>query len=235
MINSFLLIGQSNMAGRGRLDDVEPITNNDVFMFRENDWIIAKEPIHTDKPELAGIGLGMSFADELQKESQKCIGLVPCAVGGTSLDEWRKGGELYTNAVNTIRKALEKSKLKGILWHQGEADSGTMENANSYKERFVEMISSLKNDIDCSDVPVIVGGLGDFLELLDNKCNHWPVINKALNQLCIEDSTFVFVNSEQLTHNGDTLHFNSQSLREFGLRYGQAWKKYSAKYNLNLE
>lgn len=49
------------MAGRSSLQEVEPIENSDVFMFRENQWVKAKVPLHTDKPELAGIGLGMSF------------------------------------------------------------------------------------------------------------------------------------------------------------------------------
>lgn len=235
MINSFLLIGQSNMAGRGRVNEVEPIVNDNVFMFRKEAWETAVEPIHIDKPELAGIGLGMSFADELQKKCHKTIGLIPCAVGGTSLDEWKKGGKLYTNAVNMTNQALGKSKLRGILWHQGEADSGTLENASSYKDRFIEMISSLMKDINCSNIPIIVGGLGSFLQFHDNRCNYWTVINDSLNELCKENNNFAFVSSMDLTHNGDTLHFNSKSLREFGIRYAKTWLECSSKLNISLE
>ncbi len=117
MINSFLLIGQSNMAGRGLLQEVEPIENKDILMFTDSNWVIANEPLHDDKPELAGIGLGMSFADSLQRKFGRKIGCIPCAFGGTALREWQKGEYLYTNAVDKTVEALETSRLKGVLWH----------------------------------------------------------------------------------------------------------------------
>ena len=61
-LNIFLLIGQSNMAGRGKLDDVSELVHPDLFMFRAGQWLPAAEPLHTDKPRIAGVGLGMSFA-----------------------------------------------------------------------------------------------------------------------------------------------------------------------------
>ena len=36
MIHSILLIGQSNMSGRGNLDDLTDISNENVFVLREN-------------------------------------------------------------------------------------------------------------------------------------------------------------------------------------------------------
>ena len=75
----------------------------------------------------------MSFADTLQKKSPKQIGLIPCAVGGSSLGEWQKGGSLYNNTVAATLEAVKSSTLKGILWHQGESDSDTLETAKSYK------------------------------------------------------------------------------------------------------
>ena len=37
-ITSFLLIGQSNMAGRGEFADVEPIQNENCYMLRMGRW-----------------------------------------------------------------------------------------------------------------------------------------------------------------------------------------------------
>lgn len=37
-ICSFLMIGQSNMAGRGEFGEVEPISNNKCFMLRMGRW-----------------------------------------------------------------------------------------------------------------------------------------------------------------------------------------------------
>lgn len=37
-VNAFLMIGQSNMAGRGEFCDVEPISNKQCLMLRMGRW-----------------------------------------------------------------------------------------------------------------------------------------------------------------------------------------------------
>ncbi|MFH1476733.1 MAG: sialate O-acetylesterase [Verrucomicrobiota bacterium] len=53
------------MAGHGRLDEVSALRDPRIFMFRNGHWINAEEPLHTDKPKIAGVGLAMNFAKEL--------------------------------------------------------------------------------------------------------------------------------------------------------------------------
>jgi len=38
MMHSFLLIGQSNMAGRGKKEEVEPIPNTGIYVMRNGRW-----------------------------------------------------------------------------------------------------------------------------------------------------------------------------------------------------
>lgn len=209
------------MAGRGLLHEVEPIRNKDILMFRSNSWVTAEEPLHTDKPEWAGIGLGMSFAETLQKKLHARIGLIPCAYGGTSLSEWQKGGSLYANAVASTLEALKNSTLKGVLWHQGECDSDTLETAESYKERFLPFMDSLLADIGAVNVPVVLGELGEFLAYSE-ECSYSTVINEQLADIVHLDRRFALVSAKGLTDRGDSLHFNSISLREFGIRYAAA-------------
>ena len=47
-MKSVLLIGQSNMAGRGYLHEVTPIYNENIFMLRNGRWQMMTEPIHFD-------------------------------------------------------------------------------------------------------------------------------------------------------------------------------------------
>ncbi len=223
-INVFLLIGQSNMAGRGRLDDVADISHPDVLMFREGRWSPAKEPLHTDKPATAGVGLGMSFAVELMaRRAMKPIGLVPCAVGGTPLSRWMPGGDLYENAVSVVQCALrDGGVLKGILWHQGEKDSVNADDANSYGQRLQQMIGRLRKELMAEHVPVVAGELGPFLTNRP-QCNFFGIVNQHLWG-CVEQlPAFTCVSAAGLTDNGDALHFNSTSLREFGRRYADAY------------
>src|SRR5690606_3589242 len=59
----YLLMGQSNMAGRGQItDEFQQIQHDSVQMLDSNyKWIEAKHPVHFDKPKVAGVGPGLSF------------------------------------------------------------------------------------------------------------------------------------------------------------------------------
>lgn len=48
-IHSFLLVGQSNMAGRGDLTKENAITAPDCFMLRMGRWQEMSEPINVDR------------------------------------------------------------------------------------------------------------------------------------------------------------------------------------------
>ena len=96
-MKSVLLIGQSNMAGRGYLYEVTPIYNENIFMLRNGRWQMMTEPIHFDR-SVAGAGPAASFAQawcSANKDEQ--IGLIPCAEGGTCIDEWDRNCLLYTS------------------------------------------------------------------------------------------------------------------------------------------
>ena len=98
MIHSFLLIGQSNMAGRGILNEVKPIANNRLKVLRNGRWQNMFSPVNPDRP-FSGVCLAESFADAYSAEHNVDVGLIPCADGGTTLDQWRVGGLLYDHAV----------------------------------------------------------------------------------------------------------------------------------------
>jgi hypothetical protein len=218
-IHSFLMIGQSNMAGRGRLGDVPPVENKRLFMLRSGRWQPLSEPVNYDRP-FAGTSLAVSFADEYSKHFDRDTGLIPCADGGTSLDDWSAGGQLYSHGVFQTLLARRVSEVKGILWHQGEADSEDKEKALTYEERFIPILSALKRECALEDIPVIMGELGAFLEnYKEGKCKYFPLVNKALAETAAKYSGYALASSEGLESNGDDLHFNASSLREFGRRY----------------
>ena len=98
-----LLVGQSNMAGRGLPGEVDPIADRRIEMFRDGQWQAAVEPLHDDK-ETAGVGLAMSCASAyLETFPHARVGLVPAAVGGTPLSRWMPGEDLYERALGIAR------------------------------------------------------------------------------------------------------------------------------------
>jgi hypothetical protein len=174
------------------------------------------------------VNLAESFAEKYSAAHDTEVGLICCADGGTSLNQWAPGEVLFDNAINMARLAMRSSDLVGILWHQGEADCAP-HLASTYKERFITMITEMKRLIGKEDLPVIVGGLGEFLPkrapggALDN----YEEVNRALAELAAENHLIGFVSAEGLADRGDNLHFSSPALYEFGLRYLEAFEKIS--------
>ena len=228
-LDVFLLIGQSNMSGRGRLDEVPILRDTRISMFRDGIWTLAREPLHTDKPDRVGVGIGMSFAAYvLSRSPGAAIGLIPCAVGATPLNRWIPGTDLFENAVSITQCALEKGILRGILWHQGERDSRNYEDAASYGKRFRDMLYSLRLQLNVENVPVIAGELGAFLQNRD-EFPFYDLVNRQLWELENNLMFYACVSAKGLTDNGDSVHFNSKSLRDFGIRYA---KKYLELANM---
>ena len=215
----FLLIGQSNMAGRGKVTPADQQTNPRIFMLDQAcAWVPAKDPVHFDKPKVAGVGLCSEFARCVAaKEPDAKIGLVPCAFGGTSMDQWRPGSALYTNAVARMRVALKNGHLAGILWHQGEADSAAQKVA-TYPTRFAAMIAQLRKDLGAENVPIMVGELGRFRPAS-------APFNAMLPQVAAAVPKCAIVSAEGLGHGGDSLHFDTDALHLFGKRYFEAYER----------
>lgn len=228
-MKSFILMGQSNMAGRGDFGEVPEIVNPNCFMMRNGRWVNMSEPINPDRTVFgtgfhSGVGLSASFADEYAKYFKEDIGLMPCADGGTSLSEWMPGEILYDNAVNNAKLAKRTSELSGILWHQGENDSIEENDAITYSERFIHMITSLRKELNAENVPVIVGELGAFAkERLNGKLKYLDIVNSALCQMPQKLSLCGFAPATDLTHRGDNVHFDSKSYRILGRRYFEAY------------
>lgn len=224
MIHSFLMIGQSNMAGRGFLKEVAPVYDEHIKMLRNGRWQTMFEPINYDRPN-SGIGLAASFAAAWRlKNKDGEIGLIPCADGGTSLDDWTVGGALFEHAVNQARLAQRTSTLDGILWHQGESDC-LPGKVSAYTEKLSVIMNALRQELNTPGIPLITGGLGDFLGggMFGEYFRLYPQVNQALQEFARTQPHCYFVTASGLTANPDGLHFNAASQRIFGIRYFSAF------------
>ena len=208
---SVLLIGQSNMAGRGDVTSVSPLDNPKITMLRNGEWVPMKEPIHDDKPSLAGVGLGASFASAFVEKFDCEIGLIPGAFGGTSLSDWAVGGNYYNRALEMALTAQKDSEICAILWHQGESDQKNPE----YAEQLTVILNCFIRDLglDKTKIVIITGELGRFVGA--GAAN----VNNALSTLSSAYPNYAVASSEGLTAQDVNTHFDAASLRVFGYRY----------------
>jgi hypothetical protein len=226
-LHIFLLAGQSNMAGRGEVGEIDRTPHPRVLTLNaNNEWVVATEPVHFDKPKVRGVGPGLAFAKEIADRNPDIrVGLVPTAVGGSAIASWTPGGYhektgLYPwdDAVRRLRVAMPAGEIKAVLWHQGESDSSP-ERAPLYENSLHDLIHRFRDLAGDEQLPFIVGQLGQFKEWSEGR----QLVNAVHENIPTQFDRTRFISSDGLTHIGDKTHFDAASARELGRRYAQAY------------
>ncbi|MBX2839828.1 MAG: sialate O-acetylesterase [Gammaproteobacteria bacterium] len=225
-------------------------------------FVVALDPLHSgydvtiEGKEGTFIGLGLSFAKRALPDTTANIILVPTAWSNTGFCErenneinnlgWLpapvsnaalSGTLLHDRAIARTDIVIQETGgiLRGILWHQGEADSDDLDCAVNYEQNLQNMVASLRSNIQLdargavargsnADVPLVVGtmsrggGFGEFppeKSLVDN-------VHKNIASL-VPFSTVV-INDDLVPDaypcgEGSCIHFGSRAYREMGVRY----------------
>ena len=238
-----LCIGQSNMAGRGALEPEDrEIVPNAYKLNRDNKWVAAKSPYHFDR-KYAAVGPVDDFVKLYLKDHPgETVGVVPCAVGGTSVKTWVVGASHYKRALERAKVAAENGKFIAILWHQGETDAAKYDVRalmRTYPGRVKDLAEALRKELGDETIPFIVGEIGRW-ERRDTKkevdpetgktvktsimADHAAKINPAINKIPEILSNSAAVSSEGLV-NQDQHHFDRASQRILAQRYYEMFKK----------
>ncbi|MFN3192960.1 MAG: sialate O-acetylesterase [Aureliella sp.] len=230
-LHLFVLAGQSNMAGRGKVEPQDQEEDSRILVFdKSNKWKIAVDPLHFDKPRIVGVGLARSFArDYLKSHPGVRVGLIPCAVGGSPVRTWEPGAlhestgaHPFDDCVSRVGIASQAGSLKGILWHQGEGDSNE-KNAPQYEAKLARLFDVLRSRFEMPNLPIVVGQMGVF------RARPWGPHRTEVDRVHKRLSKLIhrceFVSSIGLTHKGDEVHFDSASYRELGHRYYSAYER----------
>ena len=221
----YLLMGQSNMQGRDTRKLNSQVTNPHVLAFEDGQWVVARDPMFPPRGRTKpGQGPGIPFAVEmLTGNTNVTIGLVPCAVGGTSLRHWVKGGDLYERALKMAKQAEQSGVIEGVLWHQGESDTTSRRNAETYETRLAQMLKDLRQDLGKPDLPIVVGQIGEFLPV--EKYPYAETVRSAIRKIPSEVPNVGYADSNGLDDRGDKLHFSADSAKELGVRFAEAMKE----------
>ncbi|MEM7012766.1 MAG: sialate O-acetylesterase [Verrucomicrobiota bacterium] len=230
----FLLTGQSNMAGRGKVANEDLKVHPRVLMLTKDlKWVPAVDPLHFDK-KIAGVGLGKTFGIQIAElDPEITVGLIPCAVGGSPILAWEPGGyhpstktHPWDDMLPRAKAALEVGTLKAILWHQGESDSKE-KLAPKYEARLHSLIARFRKELGAPKVPFIAGGMGNWPE---RPWDGWrKMVDQAHQQLPDHVEKTAFIGAEGLKHKGDEVHFDAESYRELGRRFADIYETMNLK------
>jgi len=174
----WILGGQSNMEGLGLLKDATQPHRLVRAFYMDDHWDVAKEPIHhlkvaidpihldlcggvpMDRGPLLGAGPGIVFGRRLVERSGVPQGLICCAHGGASMDQWStdlkdlSGKSLYSATLRRVWK--NGRRVAGVMWYQGCTDSTTDEFRATYTGKMVRMVSEIRKDLKSPRLPVIM-------------------------------------------------------------------------------
>lgn len=237
----FLLMGQSNMEGGAPLrevGDMDKATHPRVYKLNSQiGWILATDPI-TENRDIA-VGPGLAFAKRLVAEDENIsVGLVPLAMGGTSIAQWARGTELYQSVLDAVAIARDKGVIKGILWHQGEHDTfgGT---GGMYAENLFNLIDDLRRDLRDPYLPFIAGQLTFSPEHTESEDHR--VVMRRIFRVGQEGYLTGYVDSKSddpdtpLYYEENQIHFTSDGMRVMGNRYAEEYLRVSGRWRSKLK
>lgn len=222
------MAGQSNMAGRGWVEAQDTVPNKRVFsMDSEGKLLYAKEPLNLFEPSYAGLDCGVSFARSLLKEIPSKINIlvIHTAVGGSNIKQWiddstHRNVKLLSNFKEKVAIAKKYGTIKGIIWHQGEADANS-KRIPLYQKNLEILFNTFRTIIGNDQLPIIMGELGAF----SKEPQAFESINTIIRNFQQGDAHTAFIKTSDLMHKGDSLHFNSAGQRIMGERYANMYKQ----------
>ncbi|RZC48019.1 hypothetical protein C5167_040967 [Papaver somniferum] len=227
--NIFILAGQSNMAGRGGVvndvwDGIIPSEckpNPSIIRFNSHHrWVEAQEPLHIDIDfnKTCGVGPGMVFANTLLQmmDSRTTIGLVPCAIGGTRISEWDRGTRLYNMLITrSLLSLMEGGRILGVLWYQGESDTVSPTDAESYGDNLKKFISDFRADLHLPLLPFIQ------VALASTEGPYKGIVRKA--QLEMDLPNVWTVDADGLPLGPDGIHLSTRAQVRLGRMFAEGY------------
>jgi Carbohydrate esterase, sialic acid-specific acetylesterase len=236
-LHIYILAGQSNMSGRAKVEEEDRQVPKNLFLLdASGQWVRATHPFiqYTNVPNTAdsrvikaagknGLNIGLAFARKmLEANPDIAIGLVVNSQGGSAIETWKKGASKsnYDKTLERVNAVRETGQIKGVLWHQGEANQKLGEK---YLEPLAEVIGQFRKDLDSPKLPFVAGQLAP----LSKGKETIEAFNRALLKLPERVPHTGVVRTEDLT--GNDIHFNSAETRKLGQRYAEQMLKLQGK------
>ena len=186
----WILGGQSNMDGYGKLVGTETPSKHVHAFYFDDRWDLAADPlcwyneavdsVHwftADPVERAkaakndrifrqqGAGLAVSFGKTMVKRTEVPIGLIVCSHGGTSMEQWDPG-KLELGGASLYGSMIRRvqavgGKVAGMLWYQGESDANK-DALPHFHNRMVNFVKAVRKDIGAPKMPFLYVQIGPF-------------------------------------------------------------------------
>ena len=235
-LHIYILVGQSNMSGRAAVEEEDRNIPKNLFLLDgKGKWVPATHPFvqYTNVPNnaddrviksggKAGLNFGLTFARRmLEANPDVAIGLVVNSKGGSAIESWKQiQGSNYEKTMERVKPILNTGIVKGVLWHQGEANVTLGEK---YPDVLAEVIGQFRKDLNDPKLPFVAGQIAP---LPKGKEKIEP-FNAALLKLPARLPHTAVVQADDLS--GKDIHFDGADTRKIGRRYAEQMIRLQAK------
>lgn len=228
----WLIAGQSNSAGYGRGPYHDP-PELGVHLFRNSEqWALATHPMndatdtrHPVNREATNPGHSpyLHFGRILLQELGHPIGLVQTALGGSPLSAWNPAQGQAALCENMIQCAAKVGgRVRGVLWYQGESDTGTDADATSYAQRFSQALTAWRQALGDPQLPALTVQLNRVFQVADEGSHRrWTQVREAQRQVARTDRRVAVVPALDLPLS-DLIHISPAGNLLLGERLARA-------------
>jgi len=236
----FLMMGQSNMCDRGWANELPVFANADRMFVYSRVTPVGPAEINTHGTwqqatgviDPAGANPGQVGAMALAFMDKLCdyfpgdeIGVVSRCQPGTAIDSWRKWNRNtgnYGMAVERAWWALDEcpvpAEISGFLWWQGEQDSTSSTDSPLWAERFGNIVSAVRVDLQKLNLPTAFVRLGGTA--VPTGYPYWNTIRAQQDWMTMRNLRKVDIDG--LTKLSDGVHYPTASYLEIGHRLADA-------------
>lgn len=227
----YLMIGQSNMAGRGEFAERDTTDAIDGVWLLDSvgNPVSAVAPLNKFSTirkdlRLQGYNPGVVFSRLMHTRTGRKVLIVSNAKGGSAIGQWMPGDRhrFFEEAVRRTRQAMRQGRLRGIAWHQGETD--IQKHTEDYAGKFETMVTALRDSLGAGDVPVVVGQVGEWGWAPEEDIRLFN--DSVIPEVARRVKNCRYVSSDGLGRlykdNERDPHFGRKAQKELGRRYADA-------------
>jgi hypothetical protein len=213
----FVLAGQSNMLGRGfPLSKGAPSDSRLLVWRKSGGWQVAVDPLGDPTKKENGVGPGMTFGlGAIQTLAPESVGLVQCAVAGTTISKWVPPHSVYENCIDQAHAA--GGHIDGILFLQGESDASNSSDASNWAKRFKVVLNAFRADLG-TGIPMVIGQIGKLSGFPYQKTVRAQQVKAASSNPGV-----AMITTQDLKTGSDGVHFTVGSYKTIGTRFAKAW------------
>jgi peptidoglycan hydrolase-like protein with peptidoglycan-binding domain len=186
-IDIFLIAGQSNAVGAGTVSLSPRVPSGKVLQYYNGAISDANDPVGNAFSGSAWPSFGIQYYNS----TGHLIAFVPAALGSTGLTaaadtgygNWSPAGTLFNASIMKLNAGLSalsaagySPQFKGVLWDQGENDTGIAESTATYQTALTQLINNYRASYGAS-MPFYIFRTGAMVGILDD--TNWQNIRQA--------------------------------------------------------